>query len=203
MTASSEERLLKLIKGQYKKKVTKKETAIAAKKKTKLAASVSSFRAERFGSAFFRQFNLILLLVLISALAYLGYEFIRPRNNFSISKIDKKAAPALNQSPKKTALPYIEDYSVYSKAIGAKKLFSVSQSQKAKRPQAPAMDVSKRFSLVGIIAGDNLQAIIEDKDTSKTYYLYEQDSFNGVIVEEIKKGRVILDYNGESLALIL
>lgn len=203
MSSSSEERLLKLIKGQYKQKTSKKEAVVSLKKKAKLSASVSSFGAERFGSRFFKQLNLILLLVLISALAYSGYEFIRPANDLLTVEADKEVLPETTEPVKRPNLPYIEDYSVYSKAISGKNLFAASKSQSSKRPKAPDMDISKRFSLVGIIAGDDLQAIIEDKDTSKTYYLYEEDSFSGVIVEEIKKGRVVLDYNGENLTLVL
>lgn len=62
-------------------------------------------------------------------------------------------------------------------------------------------ELVKDFLLMGIIAGDTFQAIIEDKKTKKTNFLYKGDSLRGFTVYEIKDSSVILDYDGEKIEL--
>ena len=63
--------------------------------------------------------------------------------------------------------------------------------------------MSEQVGLVGIVAGDNPQAIIEDKKAQKTYYLNKGQSFNGYVVEEILENKVVLDYEGKKISLFL
>ncbi|MFC1508537.1 hypothetical protein ACFL60_02495 [Candidatus Omnitrophota bacterium] len=62
-------------------------------------------------------------------------------------------------------------------------------------------ELAKCFNVLGIIEGENDQAIIEDKETDKTFFLYKGDRFKEFNVFDIKKGRVILDYKGEKVVL--
>ena len=55
--------------------------------------------------------------------------------------------------------------------------------------------------LLGIITGDEDQAVIEDKSGEKSYFLYKGDSFKDFTVYDIKESRVILDYRGEKIEL--
>jgi hypothetical protein len=96
----------------------------------------------------------------------------------------------------------LKDYSAYSQTIGSKKLF-FSEIVSAVADVGQSSALSDRFSLVGIITGDNPQAVIEDKKAGKTYYLYKGASFDGTIVEDIGSGRVILDCKGERISLVL
>ncbi|NQT47011.1 MAG: hypothetical protein HQ593_06035 [Candidatus Omnitrophica bacterium] len=61
----------------------------------------------------------------------------------------------------------------------------------------------KSFSLLGVVAGEDPQAIIEDKEAAKTYFLKKGESFNGVRVLEIFEGKAILDINGEEIEIVL
>ncbi len=65
------------------------------------------------------------------------------------------------------------------------------------------IDLIKDMSLVGIIAGENPQAIIEDKKTQKTFYLSRGQFMGEFQVKEIKEGKVILDYKGQSYELYM
>ncbi|MDP2920772.1 MAG: hypothetical protein Q8O12_00185 [Candidatus Omnitrophota bacterium] len=72
--------------------------------------------------------------------------------------------------------------------------------------EAPIKRISKEeilgnLNLLGIITGDNNQAIIEDKTLKKTYFLYKGDSFGDLKVYDIKESAVILDYKGEKIEL--
>lgn len=62
-------------------------------------------------------------------------------------------------------------------------------------------EILGNLNLLGIITGDNNQAIIEDKTLKKTYFLYKGDSFGDLKVYDIKESAVILDYKGEKIEL--
>lgn len=64
-------------------------------------------------------------------------------------------------------------------------------------------ELIKDLNVLGIVTGDNNQAIIEDKKTNKTLFLYKGDTFGGFTVYEVKNNEVILDYNGEKINLKL
>lgn len=62
-------------------------------------------------------------------------------------------------------------------------------------------DLPKGLSLLGIVKGDRNQAIIEDKEAKKTFFLYKGDTFGEFKVYDIKNSRVILDYKGNKIEL--
>ncbi|MCX5687475.1 MAG: hypothetical protein NTV71_02355 [Candidatus Omnitrophica bacterium] len=62
-------------------------------------------------------------------------------------------------------------------------------------------EVLGNFTLLGIITGDNNQAIIEDKVLKKTFFLYKDDSLGDFKVYDIKDSVVILEYKGEKIEL--
>lgn len=62
-------------------------------------------------------------------------------------------------------------------------------------------DILKDLTLLGIITGEDNQAIIEDKKTKKTQFLYKGDSIGDLKVIDIKDSEVMLDYNGERIEL--
>lgn len=62
-------------------------------------------------------------------------------------------------------------------------------------------DLAKELNLLGIIEGDDAQAIIEDKKSQETFFVYKGDTFEGFKVHNIKGSRVILDYKGEKIEI--
>ncbi|MBU4589584.1 MAG: hypothetical protein KKG01_01515 [Candidatus Omnitrophica bacterium] len=62
-------------------------------------------------------------------------------------------------------------------------------------------EILKDLTLLGIITGEDNQAIIEDKKTKKTQFLYKGDSIGDLKVIDIKDSEVMLDYNGERIEL--
>jgi len=62
-------------------------------------------------------------------------------------------------------------------------------------------EVLGNFTLLGIITGDNNQAIIEDKILKKTFFLYKNDLFGDFKIYDIKDSVVILEYRGEKIEL--
>jgi len=64
-------------------------------------------------------------------------------------------------------------------------------------------ELVKDLTLLGIITGDSNQAIIEDKETNKTIFLYKGDSFKEFTVYDIGESCIVLDYKGKKIELNL
>jgi hypothetical protein len=70
-----------------------------------------------------------------------------------------------------------------------------------KTAPSPGKELISGLNLLGIITGNANQAIIEDKKTDKTYFLYQGDVFGNFKVFSISATGVILDYQGEKIEL--
>ena len=94
-------------------------------------------------------------------------------------------------------LKEVKDYSYYSAALSEKQVFGTSFAPvHESAPESPA-----EIALIGIIPGDRPQAIIENKTTQDVYYVYEGDTFENFIVEEIDNGKVVLYSEGQRIEL--
>lgn len=98
-------------------------------------------------------------------------------------------------------------YEFYAQGIGSRSIFSViSAPAEEKEQSAVNIDSEKLFgelNLIGVISGDNPQAIVEDKKTHKTYYINKGQSIGEFQAEDIQEGKVILNYNGQKFELYL
>jgi hypothetical protein len=215
---SPEERLLDLIKGKNKKS---KDAAVAqAPGKTPSESVVSKaderisgmlkgelFKNKLFEPSTLKNVNRYLVVVLIILIFYFIIDLIvvRPYKNVQtlISKSTVESGEkALPSEMKDTAI--VKDYSSYSSTVPGKTIFGQSQGGLNTSEDAAASgNISDNIGLVGIIAGDNPQAIIEDKKAQKTYYLNKGQSFSGYVVEEIAEDKVILNYEGKKISLFL
>jgi len=67
-----------------------------------------------------------------------------------------------------------------------------------------ARSLAARLSLIGVIAGEPPQAIIEDSQTKKSFFVTAgQSLIEGLMVKEILENRVVLDLYGERIELSL
>ena len=67
-----------------------------------------------------------------------------------------------------------------------------------------AKELAARLNLMGIVAGDQPQAIIEDSQTHKTYFVISGQAVSeGAVVEKVLENRVILSIDGETIELTL
>ena len=62
-------------------------------------------------------------------------------------------------------------------------------------------EIRANLNVLGIVTGENNQAIIEDKSLNKTFFLYKGDSLGELKVYDIKDNVVILDYKGKKIEL--
>ena len=67
-----------------------------------------------------------------------------------------------------------------------------------------ARSLAARLTLMGIVAGDSPQAIIEDSETKKTFFVTAgQMVVDGAVVEQVLDHRVVLTVAGEKIELSL
>jgi hypothetical protein len=64
-------------------------------------------------------------------------------------------------------------------------------------------DLTKDLSLMGIISGENPQAVIEDKKGQQTLYLTKGQFISDMRVADIQENKVILEYRGKRVELHL
>ena len=225
---SPEERLLNLIKGKNKKaaeapvaiKAPVTAPAAAPKKPERMPAETvvskadkcisGMLKSELFKNKFFepvmlKTMNRYLIIILGILLLYFLIDLIvvRPSKNVQ-SLITKTTAEQSGKTlPAGTKnVAAAKDYSSYSNAAPGRTVFGPGGAA-APEDVSGSGGMAEQVGLVGIIAGDNPQAIIEDKKAQKTYYLNKGQSFNGYVVEDILEDKVVLDYEGKKISLFL
>jgi len=204
-----EDRLLRLIrKGKSDGTVTEKKNISDNQKPVQLQEPAAieypgNFLIQKYASFF--SLHKIIPLLFISGLIYLAislvYPFIGPKE-ISLPKIDSEKSIFLEPGLKQEVKPY--EY--YLKGVENRQIFSSSgtASKDAARPLAGAnIDITKDISLVGIVSGDNPQAVIEDKKAQKTYYLNKGQFIGEAQIQDIKEGKVIINYQGQNYELYL
>lgn len=214
---SPEERLLRLIKAPKNRNIenssrqitsSEKNTvvspeipAITTKKDTK-KITILNFKAKYLTIFSVRN---IIIYILVIALLYLIFSLayaIVPIKTFKMPVIvSSRKIPQEEKIQEKKEIPSLE---FYSKEIENRQIFNnPAAAQENKASAAVTNDLLKNLSLVGIIAGENPQAIIEDKKAQKTYYLRKGQFIEEYEIIDIQEGNVVLINNGQKYELYL
>lgn len=196
---SPEEKLLRLIRGQ-KKQIVSPENKIASREKASLfRLKLPNIAIQKY--LFLANISKFVLAAFTISCLYLVYSFISPSftQNLQLPKTTDEVATEEEVEPVKQVKPY----GFYSQGLADRQIFG-SASQEPEKPIGKInADLLKDMSLVGIVSGDNPQAIIEDKKTQKTYYLTRGQLIGEFRVDDIEQGKVILNYNGQKFELYL
>lgn len=94
----------------------------------------------------------------------------------------------------------------YQKLLDKKSIFAppAKDRKKPRVPEGPTLrELVRDLRLVGIIPGDESQAIIEDKKSGQTLFLKKGEQIDGIEIKQIQSGRVILGYGEETITLSL
>lgn len=157
--------------------------------------------------SFFIKVNKILALVLAASLVYFCYIFFftAKKDAAAVFESARVSESASRDKADEGALeiPRIGDLASYSKAVQGRSLFQSPVMEPVSVQKSSGKDLSKKLNLVGILEGDEPQAIIEDMELNKTHYVYKGQAFNGSKVKDIQKGKVILDCDGQEIVLVL
>jgi hypothetical protein len=133
----------------------------------------------------------ILLIVIIAVVAIIFLVDVFKRPSVEPVTVDTQEAKTVQVQP--ITVEKIEDDSMVDQTAMDKNM-NIKRISKG--------EILNNFNLLGIITGDNNQAIIEDKILKKTFFLYKGDSLGELLkVYDIKDSVVILEYNGEKIEL--
>jgi len=197
-----EEKLLRLIRGQKKQSAfTEKISTIPPQDAKTVKKRLWNFSCQKY--LVFLNINKIIFAVFIISCLYLIYTFVFPlllSNNINLPKVTEEKIP----EEKIQAIQQIEPYEYYLEGLKNRQIFSSVSGQESEKPAGTInADLIKDISLIGIIAGENPQAIIEDKKTQKTYYVTKGQFIGEFKVEDIQDGKIILNYKGQKFELYL
>ncbi|MBI4341703.1 MAG: hypothetical protein HY598_05420 [Candidatus Omnitrophica bacterium] len=199
---SPEERLLRLIraKGPAASQVTPARQAASAAVGSGVSVAQTPLRwPVLVGGA--------LTVVLAAELVYLLLQLARPLPSVQIPPLPEipAAAPA-GELPPPVDVPQLAGSvlrPLFVSSLVAAPSDAAAPSAGA-APSVKAKDLVARLTLMGIVAGDPAQAIIEDAETKKTYFVTTgQAVTEGAVLEEVLENRVILSLNGERITLSL
>jgi hypothetical protein len=193
---SPEEKLLRLIRKD------KGSSSAADAPKPELSGTAKILAPRQAFSLNFNASFVIKSLFFISCL-YLIYCYLDPLL-FPKEQKGFKSAIVVEEE-KVEPLPTLKPYDSYHQGVQGQELFAALTSTEVM--VAPAKDVNldliKDLSLVGVLSGENPEAIIQNKKDQKTFYVAKNGFFGEFQVEDIQEGKVILGYHGQKYELFL
>lgn len=199
-----EEKLLRLIRGKGPKASVPAASPQAAATGTTRRVLRRAPARTQLGVGWLKMAMGCLVLILCLEGAYLVVEATRP-----VPSIEVPTNPA--DSPGNSPPP-LEPEAVPSLAASASRQLFEAPAVAAPAPSEitrPALSESakllaSRLTLMGIVSGDPAQAIIQDSQTGKTYFVTTGQSLaEGALLEQVLDNRVILDVGGERIELAL
>jgi len=137
----------------------------------------------------FTKINILLMCVIAAvAIIFLADVFIFKEKPLEESTVDIQAKILKTQ-------PIVNEAEEEVSAV------QLNLDKNANTRKIPKEEILGNLNLLGIITGDNNQAIVEDKTLKKTFFLYKGDSIGELKVYDIKDNVVILEYRGEKIEL--
>jgi len=154
--------------------------------------------------SFLRKVNLALTVSVAVIFLFLGWS-LRTSKAVPVSS-ELGLSGRVKKSDTSAEAEAVKPYSYYGETIEKRDIFRPSFSGNTKgtaNAVVSAKEMAKDLNLVGIVAGKNPHAIIEDKKDGKTLLVNKGDTVGDLRVEEIQEDRVILSYQGEQMDLVL
>ncbi len=214
---SPEEKLLRLIKGSAKKGADRDNLEIRPalppptngassyyKRDERTLPKPASFAVSlNIRDINTKNVNPVLVIILICLLIYFLVDMIHNPYHGKESQLESLAEKEAGEAKEKRA-PSAEPYSYYAAGLDGRNIFLPQESETSVVQAGPSLDeISANLSLIGIIAGERPQAIIEEKKAGKSYFLYKGGSVGQAKIMEIMEDRVVMEYRGETFELVL
>lgn len=198
-----EEKLLRLIRGKKTPVPTETKSTVSPQPqyakpllKTKLPAIFPKY------VSFLSPRKIIVILFIVACL-YLLFSLLYPWIFFRKIKLPNVTQEKIDLSEMETKIG-TKPYEYYLEATRNRSIFASPSSEQATSPLSSInTDLMKDINLVGIILGENPQAVIEDKKTAKTYYVIKGQFIGEFQVEDIQEGKIIINYRGQKFELYL
>lgn len=204
MKPPPEEKLLRLIRGKAPRPApaggvgeprTAPETAGKTKWTLDLRAGVRQLNWPKLGAG-------LLGLVLAAELAATLVQLARPLPLASLPvplAFDEAPADSV-AAPEIPSLAMSASRALFAAPAGQ----TAAPGPKRAALSEAAKQLASRLTLMGIVAGDPAQAIIEDAESKKTYFVTTgQLVADGAVLQQVLDNRVILELGGETIELTL
>ncbi len=132
---------------------------------------------------------------------------------FTMASPEPPTIPPPTAGVERVDAPPVEAPTPSLAAMASRPIFAVAETRSApspsgqaaaKGPSAEAKQLATRLSLIGVVMGDVPQAIIQDSQSGKTFFVTSgQAVIEGIVVESVAENRVVLDLDGEKIPLSL
>lgn len=198
-----EEKLLRLIRGK------KSPPSLAPDGKPLQAAPPTAFLSFKgifsgMGAGFFARPGLdsgkILFVLFVCSAVYFAAVLAQPW----LGAAKRSFLPNDDFSePAEIQIKSMKPVDFYLEGVREKNLFRQTASPAAHPVIKMAGEDLENFILVGVIAGDDPQAVIEDKKNTRTYYVRQGQYVGDFQVQGILEGKIILSQGDESFELYL
>ena len=214
-----EEKLLRLIRGKKSPSGAPSSSSGGRAAETQVSPALPvpprAFRKNAwFPGWWLIMINVTLGIVVVGEVVALGWLMKRPEADVSTAELPTNQSHGASGSTGTEGSGQTGDpmQAIDSLASAASRpLFQQERSPEVSEPRATprvmteqAKTLATRLSLIGVVDGDPVQAIIEDSQTQKTYFVtVGQPVVEGLQVVEIRPNRVILELNGERIELAL
>ena len=200
-----EEKLLKLIRGKEAKPAEAPARPAAAEIPLRLVAAIGvplRRRRTRWVTLASGVFGMIFIVEAVC----LAIQASRPLPTISAPTLEPPFPTEPDrETPLNPTAPLLADSA--SASLFASPIVSAqapAAPTRAKGPSGSARALATRLTLMGIVAGEPAQAIIEDTQTNKTYFVTTgQAVVEGAVLDKVLDNRVVLDLDGEKIELSL
>ncbi|OQX53384.1 MAG: hypothetical protein B5M48_03485 [Candidatus Omnitrophica bacterium 4484_213] len=157
--------------------------------------------------------NKTLLFFSIFLTLFLLFDFLFCRPNleeFSLLNPPSEAGVLASEASNLTGLKTqgLNSLSFYLSEVNKRDIFSSPRVTKEKqkvelqKKKKEIANLVKNFNLVGIFYGEGVtQAMIEDRNINKTYFVQEKDKLKQLEIKSISRDKVVLGYEGEEWEL--
>lgn len=198
---SPEEKLLGLIR--------KKDQAVGkipAGKKQNAPGQKDSAQGQGSGKGsgiLFKMADRLLLVVIFVLLGFVAYEFLFITDD-RLKSFKEPAGKSEDIVAQVVEPVKPKPYSYYSEQIEKRDIFQSPLYKKtAGSTKAPetGSELTKNLRLVGIVLDNDSQAIIEDIDAQRTFFLHKGDRIREAIIEDIQESKVILTFADQRIEL--
>lgn len=121
-----------------------------------------------------------------------------------VLEVGEEKPQALAELPQKQAVEETtQPLAYYTQAVESSNLFTAEPGTDLAAPVDTFREQAAKLRLQGIITEPVAQAIIEDTQAQKTYFLSPGEMIGGIKIKEILPGKVILDFQGQEAELTL
>lgn len=150
----------------------------------------------------FMLLNRVLIVVILLALIYVVLSYVYPYKGKAI--ISKEDELNISSEGVGESLEQMQPATHYIDILSKRQMFKMFEVPKPKsaEPQKPKITLQQMlggYTFIGILFGDNPQAVVEDKKTGQSFYLTAGQYLGEIKIDNIEKGKVSVSYDDQKM----